>query len=114
MLAEFGTERCIPVLARLLGEDESPLARHEIAFTMGQLGSKSAVPALLGAVRTDTSAIVRHESAGALGAVADHSARQPLEDALSDPDEDVRMTALVALADLDYARSLAERHGFSL
>ncbi len=114
MLAEIGGEQCISALARVLREDDSPLGRHEAAFTMGQLGLKSAVPALLTAVQEDPSPIVRHESAVALGSIGDQFARDVLKDALDDPDEDVRMSAQIALADLDYSRSLAQKNQFRL
>lgn len=114
ILAEIGSEQCIPALAKVLRDDSSPLSRHEAAFTMGQLGLKPAVPALLEALRDDPSPIVRHESAVALGSIGDQTTREPLKTALDDSDEDVRVSALLALADLDFLQSLAEKHHFKL
>jgi deoxyhypusine monooxygenase len=110
ILAEIGTEQCIAALAKVLRDDPSPLARHEAAFTIGQLGLKPAVPVLL----DDPSPIVRHESAVALGSIGDQTAREPLKTALDDSDEDVRVSALLALADLDFLQSLAQKHHFKL
>ncbi len=109
MLADMKNERAVPLLCRALQEDPSPLVRHEAAFSLGQLGYKSAVPSLLEAIDQDVSVLVRHESAVALGSIGDERARQGLIRAIDDPDEDVRLSAEVALADLDFLRRLRSR-----
>jgi HEAT repeat protein len=109
MLADMKREAAIPALARSLREDSSPLVRHEAAFAMGQLEFKSAVPSLLEAMANDESVLVRHESAVALGSIGDERARQGLRSALEDVDEDVRLSAEVALADLDFLKRLRSR-----
>jgi len=83
--------------------------RHEAAFSLGQLEFKSAVTALMGAMANDESVLVRHESAVALGSIGDEIARPGLIDRLQDPDEDVRLSAEVALADLDFLGRLRAR-----
>jgi HEAT repeat protein len=109
MLADMKREDAIPALARSLREDSSPLVRHEAAFAMGQLEFKSAVPSLIDAMAHDESVLVRHESAVALGSIGDERARQGLMFALQDVDEDVRLSAEVALADLDFLKRLRSR-----
>ena len=109
MLADMNDERAVPALAETLKIDPSPLVRHEAAFSMGQLEFKSAVPALMEAMANDESVLVRHESAVALGSIGEETARQGLVDRLSDPDEDVRLSAEVALADLDFLKRLRTR-----
>lgn len=109
MLADMKREDAIPSLARSLREDSSSLVRHEAAFAMGQLEFKSAVPSLIEAMARDESVLVRHESAVALGSIGDERARQGLTSALEDVDEDVRMSAEVALADLDFLKRLRSR-----
>ncbi len=109
MLADMKDEAAVSALAKALGEDPSPLARHEAAFSMGQLGFKSAVPALLEAMATDDSILVRHESAVALGSIGDERAREGLVKACGDSDEDVRLSAEIALADLDFLKRLRSR-----
>jgi HEAT repeat protein len=76
---------------------------------MGQLEFKSAVSSLLEAMAMDESVLVRHESAIALGSIGDGRARQGLMLALEDIDEDVRLSAEVALADLEFLRRLRSR-----
>src|SRR5213593_1922839 len=88
MLADMKREDAIPALARALREDPSPLVRHEAAFAMGQLEFKSAV---------------------ALGSIGDERARPGLMTALEDVDEDVRLSAEVALADLEFIKRLRTR-----
>lgn len=109
MLAEMKDERAVPPLCETLNTDSSPLVRHEAAFSLGQLEFKSAVPALLEAMARDESVLVRHESAVALGSIGDETARSGLIDRLGDPDEDVRLSAEVALADLDFLKRLRAR-----
>ncbi len=109
MLAGMKNEEAVPLLCKSLHEDPSPLVRHEAAFSLGQLSFKSAVPALLKAMGEDGSVLVRHESAVALGSIGDDRAREGLSQALGDPDEDVRLSAEVALADLDFLKRLRTR-----
>jgi HEAT repeat protein len=109
MLADMKNEAAIPLLANALLKDSSPLVRHEAAFAMGQLEFKSAVPALIDAMTNDESVLVRHESAVALGSIGDERARNGLVARLSDPDEDVRLSAECALADLDFLKRLRSR-----
>jgi HEAT repeat protein len=109
MLADMKNENAISVLSMALREDPSPLVRHEAAFAMGQLEFKSGVPSLIEAMTSDESVLVRHESAVALGSIGDERARKPLLDMLGDSDEDVRLSAEVALADLDFLRRLRSK-----
>jgi HEAT repeat protein len=109
MLADMKDERAVPALCETLKEDTSPLVRHEAAFSLGQLEFTSAVPALLDAMANDQSVLVRHESAVALGSIGEETARSGLIDRLQDPDEDVRLSAEVALADLDFLERLRAR-----
>jgi deoxyhypusine monooxygenase len=109
MLADMEDERAVPALCDTLKQDPSPLVRHEAAFSLGQLEFKSAVPALLDAMADDESVLVRHESAVALGSIGEETARPGLIDRLRDPDEDVRLSAEVALADLDFLKRLRTR-----
>ena len=109
MLADIKDETAIPALCETLKQDPSPLVRHEAAFALGQLEFKSAVPALLDAMGNDESVLVRHESAVALGSIGEETARSGLILRLQDPDEDVRLSAEVALADLDFLKRLKTR-----
>jgi len=109
MLADIKNEQAVPSLCRPLQKDPSPLVRHEAAFALGQLGFKSAVPALLEAMKNDESVLVRHECAVALGSIGDERSRNGLVEALDDPNEDVRLSAECALADLDFLKSLRSR-----
>jgi len=109
MLADMKDERAVPALCETLKQDPSPLVRHEAAFSLGQLEFKSAVPALLEAMANDESVLVRHESAVALGSIGEETARSGLIDRLRDPDEDVRLSAEIALADLDFLKRLRAR-----
>ncbi len=109
MLADMKNEKAVPLFCKALRDDPSPLVRHEGAFSLGQLGFRASVPALLEAMAKDESVLVRHESAVALGSIGDESAREGLLRAINDQDEDVRLSAEVALADLDFLKRLRSR-----
>ena len=83
-------------------EDGDDLVRHEAAFSLGQLGFTSGIKTLSYAVENDPSIFVRHEAAVALGVIGSEAARPVLVTALSDPSEEVKKSANVALANLDY------------
>jgi deoxyhypusine monooxygenase len=50
MLEHIGNEEMVGPLCKVLKGGESPLTRHEAAFTLGQLGYRSAVPSLVDAM----------------------------------------------------------------
>jgi deoxyhypusine monooxygenase len=102
MLEHIGNEAVVESLCRVLKEDESPLTRHEAAFTLGQLGYRSAVPMLVEAMLHDSSPIVRHESAVALSSIGDDTIIPQLKKAIEDADEDVSNSALIAFEYLTY------------
>lgn len=108
ILAEIGDERCVSVLSKVMRNDPNPLVRHEAAFTLGQLGYPSGVPALIDATLGDDNILVRHEAAVALGSIGDQSAREALIKATNDPDEFVRQSAMIALLNLDYLKSIGK------
>jgi deoxyhypusine monooxygenase len=108
MLEHIGNEAMVEPLCKILKSDESPLTRHEAAFTMGQLGYRSAVPALVEAMLHDSSPIVRHESAVALSSIGEDAVIAPLKKAIEDDDEDVRNSALIAFEYLTYLKTKRE------
>jgi len=108
MLEYIGNEETVGSLCKVLKEDESPLTRHEAAFTLGQLGYSSAVPALVGAMLHDKSPIVRHESAVALSSIGNELVVPDLKKAIEDEDEDVRNSAMIAFEYLTYLQKKRE------
>jgi HEAT repeat protein len=108
MLEHIGNEEMVGPLCRVLKEDQSPLTRHEAAFTLGQLGYRSAVPVLVDAMLHDKSPIVRHEAAVALSSIGDETVIPQLQEAIEDEDEDVRNSALIAFEYLTYLKQKAQ------
>jgi deoxyhypusine monooxygenase len=105
ILADIAGENAIKPIGKVLKEDDNALVRHEAAFSLGQLGFTSGIGALADAVKSDPSFFVRHEAAVALGVIGSEDARKTLSDALKDESEEVRDSAVVALANLDYIKS---------
>ena len=47
ILADIGDNSVVPILSEILKNDETPLVRHETAFTLGQLGFPQCVSHLI-------------------------------------------------------------------
>ncbi len=105
ILADIAGENAIEPIGKVLKEDDNALVRHEAAFSLGQLGFTSGIKPLADAVQSDPSFFVRHEAAVALGVIGSEDARDTLNNALNDDSEEVRESAVVALANLDYIKS---------
>ena len=105
ILADIAGENAIKPIGKVLKDDYNALVRHEAAFSLGQLGYTGGIAALADAVRSDPSLFVRHEAAVALGVIGSEDARKTLDAALNDESEEVRESAVVALANLDYIRN---------
>ena len=113
ILADIAGENAVKPIVKVLKDDEDALVRHEAAFSLGQLGYTSGIAALAEAVRSDPSFFVRHEAAVALGVVGSEEARKTLEDALKDESHEVRESAVVALANLDYIKATSSNSRFT-
>jgi HEAT repeat protein len=105
ILANIAGENAVKSIANVLKKDSDALVRHEAAFSLGQLGFTSAIKPLLEAIEADPSLFVRHEAAIAVGVIGSQEGRIGLISALNDPDEEVRESAKIALANLDYIAS---------
>jgi len=113
ILADIAAEDSIELLSNVLKHDSDALVRHEAAFSLGQLGFESGLEPLLQAVESDPSFFVRHEAAIALGVIGSEKARATLTDALHDLSEEVRGSALVALANLEYISTIKRKNKFT-
>lgn len=102
ILAEIAGEKAVEPIGQVLLNDHDDLVRHEAAFSLGQMGFTSGINALSDAVLNDPSFFVRHEAAIALGVIGSEEARNTLEKVLNDKQQEVKESALVALANLDY------------
>jgi deoxyhypusine monooxygenase len=113
ILAEISGEKAIESIGQVLLNDSDQLVRHEAAFSLGQLGFKSGIEALSKAVLDDPSFFVRHEAAVALGVIGSEEARKTLEQALKDESEEVKESAMIALANLDYISHVKRTNKFT-
>jgi len=113
ILADIAGENAVGPIGGVLKHDKNDLVRHEAAFSLGQLGFTSGITALADAVKSDPSLFVRHEAAVALGVIGSEDARNTLDQALKDESEEVRESAVVALANLDYIRTVNRNNKFT-
>ena len=113
ILADIAGEGAVAPIGRILKDDDNDLVRHEAAFSLGQLGFSIGIKPLADAVKNDPSLFVRHEAAVALGVIGSEQARKTLRDALKDESKEVRDSAVVALANLDYIKTVKRRNQFT-
>nr|AIF06328.1 PBS lyase HEAT domain protein repeat-containing protein (DOHH) [uncultured marine thaumarchaeote KM3_191_D11] len=113
ILVDIGDEDKVEHIAKVLKNDTNELVRHEAAFSLGQMCYSSGILPLEDATKNDSSMFVRHEAAIALGVVGSKSAKETLEKALSDPDEPVRDSAVVALSNLEFMEKLSKNKKFA-
>jgi deoxyhypusine monooxygenase len=113
ILVDIGGEDKVEHIAKVLKNDTNELVRHEAAFSLGQMCYGSGILPLEDATKNDSSMFVRHEAAIALGVVGSKSARETLEEALNDPDEPVRDSAVVALSNLEFMEKLSKNEKFA-
>lgn len=105
-LHDFGDERAIPALARVLRSDPDPQVRGTAAYALGGIGSPAAIPDLLAVLGVDNEYDTHGHSASSCAATA-------LDDILGTHESRIRMEGgLCRMAgwppDLDRLRRLAE------
>jgi len=113
ILADISGEKAIDPIGQVLLNDTDQLVRHEAAFSLGQLGYTRGIDALSKAVLKDPSFFVRHEAAVALGVIGSEESRNTLEQALNDESEEVKESAMIALANLDYIAHVKRTNKFT-
>jgi deoxyhypusine monooxygenase len=113
ILADISGVDAVDSISRVLENDKNALVRHEAAFSLGQLGYTAATAALSNAVKSDPSYFVRHEAAIALGVIGSEDARETLNEALKDESEEVRESAIITLANLDYVSTIKRNNKFT-
>ena len=113
IMAEIGGDKAVGTISQVLEKDSDELVRHEAAFSLGQLGFTIGIKPLTYALKNDPSIFVRHEAAVALGVIGSEDARVTLLEALNDSSEEVKKSAIVALANLDYIFKSKKRNQFT-
>ena len=113
IMAEIGGGKAVDTISKVLEKDADELVRHEAAFSLGQLGFTTGIKPLSYALKNDSSIFVRHEAAVALGVIGSEDARMILIEALNDLSEEVKKSAVVALANLDYIFKSKKRNQFT-
>ena len=113
ILADLDGEDAVGPISTVLEKDSDELVRHEAAFSLGQLGFQSGLDALKNAVENDSSFFVRHEAAVAIGVIGSENGRDVLIRSLNDTSEEVRKSAIIALANLDYIKEVKRNNKFT-
>jgi HEAT repeat protein len=112
ILAELGGQEAVKFISDVLKNDKDLLVRHEAAFSLGQLGFASGIGALSDALTSDPSLFVRHEAAIGLGVIGSEDGKEALDKALGDESEEVRESAKIALANIDYVTRMKRYNKF--
>lgn len=113
ILVDFGGEDKVKSIAGVLKDDSNELVRHEAAFSLGQMGYSSCVGPLADATLNDSSMFVRHEAAIALGVIGSDESRIALESALKDTEVPVVESAVVALSNIEFMKTLSKNPKFA-
>lgn len=113
ILAEIGGRRVVKAICDTLKNDKDALVRHEATFALGQLGVTEALVTLSQSLDSDPSLFVRHEAAIAVGVIGSERGRDMLHRALTDESKEVRESARIALANLDYISSTKRKGRFA-
>jgi len=113
ILVDIGGGDKVQYIAKVLKDDINELVRHEAAFSLGQMCYSSGIVPLENATKNDPSMFVRHEATIALGVIGSKKSRETLENALNDPDEPVRDSAVVALSNLEFMKKLSKNEKFA-
>lgn len=113
ILVDFGGEDKVPSIARVLHDDPNELVRHEAAFSLGQMGYSSCTGPLSEATLKDPSMFVRHEAAIALGVIGTDESRATLESALQDSETPVVESAVVALSNIKFMKTISKNPKFA-
>ena len=113
ILVDMGGEDVVPYVAKVLKNDPNELVRHEAAFSLGQMCLRSGIKPLEDATRNDHSLFVRHEATVALGVIGSQDAKETLQKALQDSNEQVRDSAVVALSNLKFMEKLSKNEKFA-
>jgi deoxyhypusine monooxygenase len=113
ILADISGEKAVNLIGDVLLNDPDHLVRHEAAFSLGQMGYTSGINVLSKAVLSDPSFFVRHEAAIALGVIGSEECRTILKQSLNDESQEVRESALVALANIDYVSYVKRNNKFT-
>lgn len=85
------------LMAWVLENDDNNVVKHEACYQIAARNMRSKIPALIKAALTDKSGLTKHEALESLGLMRATEAIDLIKDATSDPNDDVRQTALFVI-----------------
>jgi HEAT repeat protein len=94
-------------------EHQDNVVRTRAVCILADFAGENAVNPISKVLREDDDPLVRHEAAVALGVIGSEEARGILIDALRDESKEVRDSAVVALANLDYIKATNHNSRFT-
>src|SRR5215217_5012983 len=92
---------------------EDVIIRTRCICILADIGDKGVIEHISQVLKNDKDALVRHEAAVALGVIGSEKARTTLNKALKDTSEEVRESAMIALANLDYISTMKRNNQFT-
>src|SRR5215212_5556596 len=96
----------------LLSHEDSVI-RTRVICILADISGMDAVESISRVLESDKNAFVRHEAAVALGVIGSEGAREILNEALKDKSEEVRESAIIALANIDYVSTMNRNNKFT-
>ncbi len=89
------------IMAWVLENDDNSVVKHEACYQIAARNMRDKIPDLVNAALTDKSGLTKHEALESLGLMRATEAISLIKDALNDPLEDVRQTAVFVIKRLD-------------
>src|ERR687885_650375 len=96
----------------LLNHPDS-VVRTRAVCILADIAGENGVKPIGKVLKHDDNSLVRHEAAFSLGIIGSEDARNTLNQALRDESEEVRESAVVALANLDYVSKVHRNNKFT-
>lgn len=81
----------------ILTNDDNNVVKHEACYQIAARNMRNKIPDLINAALNDKSGLTRHEALESLGLMRATEAIDLIKDALNDPNEDVKQTALFVI-----------------
>jgi HEAT repeat protein len=89
------------LMAWILENDDNNVVKHEACYQIAARNMRSKIPALINAALNDKSGLTKHEALESLGLMQATEAISLIQDALNDPNQDVKQTAQFVIKRLD-------------
>jgi HEAT repeat protein len=90
-------DKVAEIMAWVLENDDNNVVKHEACYQIAARNMRSKIPVLIDTALNDKSGLTKHEALESLGLMRATQAIDLIKNALEDPNEDVKQTALFVI-----------------